>query len=264
LIESITLSNEFDGSILIDKTNSSYVLDIADFGVIESSHKTSKYYNQIGDTLVSSMLNDRAISISGWVIGASEEEIKNKKKLLNRMINPLKDIVITCGNYKIKMRPRNTIKYSVNYTENNEVLCKFLIYGVSYNPLFEDVTESSFAIATNTIVMNNGTIDTGFKIVLSSTGAVKNPMISLGNGKFILLNKVLANGESIVINTGYSLESIVGKIGTVNFNYYKYFNYDSMWLKLDIGSNTLSISAEENGSMLSALISYSNKYLEVQ
>ena len=265
MIESITLiNNELNKNILINKTDSPYILDEADLGVIESSHNSSKYYNQIGESLMSSTLGTRVISISGWIIGDSELAIQNRKKEINVLVNPLQDIVLTYDIYQITMRAKNTIKYSTNYSENNEVMCKFLISAICYNPLFEDIATTTTAVTNNVILINGGTIETGIKIVISAAGVVKNPKVSLSNGDFIILNKTLSSGEEITINTGYGKEKITGKIGTNEFNYYRYFDYDSTWLKLKLGNNTLSVTAEENASMLSASISYTNKYLEVQ
>lgn len=265
MIESLTLKNDLlNTSVIINKTDSPYILDEADFGVIESSHNSSKYFGQIGNTLLSSTLGTRVVSISGWIIGDTEEIIQNRKKVLNAMINPLNDITLTYKTYQIKVRPKSTIKYSTSYKENNEVFCKFLISGICYKPLFENVTEKSIAIGTSTSVVNDGTIETGFEIKMTATGAVKNPKILLSTGGFILIDKTLANGETIVINTNYGEEKATGTIRGTTSNYYRYVNYDSTWLKLAIGSNALTKSATENANMLNVSIKFKDKFLEVQ
>lgn len=266
MIESVKLKNiSTNTEITIDKDESLYVLDVADFGTIESSVQTTKGYNQVGSSISSVSLGIRTVSITGWVIGDTEQIIEQKKKVLSSLVNPLQDIKATVkDNYQIIIRPKNTVKYSSNYKENNEVLCKFLISGTCYSPLFESVEISESNITQDTTVMNYGTFETGFKLVLTAEGAVVNPKVTMDSGEFILINKTLSNGEVITIDTQEGNQMVVGTLNGVTNNYYRYWDFDSKWVKLKLGSNTLSLSAESGLTNITAVIQFTHKYLEVQ
>lgn len=292
MIESIYLTNKFiNMTLLIDKEKSMYVLDEADLGVIEASHQTSKYPEQIGETNTGSALGTREISISGWVIGKTQEEIKSSKKALNTLINPLQMVDLLYEKYLLRFKPKNTIKYSVNYQENNEVLCKFLISGICFNPLFEDEESRRLVIATNngmfrfplTIpedegmvfsyrspslianVVNGGTTSTGFTITFEAEGSVKNlKIINAETLEYIQINKTLEDGEKVVVCTEDGNESVTGIVGSIESNYFRYFDMHSTWMQLSVGDNILSYAAETNVDSLNVTIDYSNKYLEVQ
>lgn len=291
MIESLILKNNDIGrQVLLDKVASSYVLDVADLGTIDATHQTSKYPDQVGDTNTGSTLGTRTISISGWVIGQTEENIRAFKQVLNAVVNPLQMVELLYDDYKLEFKPKNTIKYSTSYEENNEVLCKFLISGLCFNPLFEDSQETELAIATTvgafhfpwtipeegtvlsyktpsliTTVVNGGTLSTGLTVVFEASGSVTNPKITnMSTGEFIQLDKTLVAGEKVVICTVDGSESIVGTIGDVSSNYFKYFNLSSTWLQLQLGENVMVYGAEENVDALNVTLEFTNKYLEVQ
>ena len=291
MIESLVLYNSSIGrKVLLDKQTSLYVLDEADLGTIEATHQTSKYPEQIGYTNTSSTLGAREISITGWVIGQTGENIKMLKQVLNAVINPLQMVDLLYDGYRLRFKPKNTIKYSTNYQENNEVLCKFLISGKCFSPLFEDEQPTKLEIATNvsafhfplvipdegialsyrtpsliTTVTNNGTSSTGFKIIFEASGSVTNPKITnMNTGEFIKLNKTLKTGEHVEICTEDGNESVIGINGDVRLNYFMYFDLESDWLQLQLGDNTIVYGAEVNVDALSVTLEYNNKYLEVQ
>ena len=293
MIESLVLTNTVTlQSVLLDKDNSYLVLDEADLGTVEGTHHSYKYVSQVGVYIDSTTLEQRAVAISGWVIGDTYDELRENKKILNRLVNPLHPIdAIVQEKYKLSFKPDYSVKYSVSYKENNEVLCKFLIQGTCADPMFTTKDKQSALIASiipkfrfplvipqgTGILMglrepsllatlnNGGDIDTGLLVTFSCTSTVTNPsLLNVDTREFIKVNKVLSAGEQIVISTGSGEKYIKGIVNDVEYNYFKYMDFDSTWLQLHTGKNTLKYDADNNVAGLEVLISFLPKYLEVQ
>ena len=89
------------------------------------------------------------MAISGWVIGDDYDELKVNKEILNRLVNPLHTIdAVVQDKYKLTFKPDFSVKYSVSYEENNEVLCKFLIQGTCADPMFTTKDKQTALIAS--------------------------------------------------------------------------------------------------------------------
>lgn len=293
MIESLVLTNTVTlQSVLLDKDDSELVLDEADLGTVEGTHHSYKYVSQVGVYIDSTTLEQRTVSISGWVIGDTYDELKVNKEILNRLVNPLHPIdAVIQEKYKLTFKPDYSVKYSVSYEENNEVLCKFLIQGTCADPMFTTKDKQSALIASiipkfrfplvipqgTGILMglrepsllatlnNGGDIDTGLLVTFSCTSTVTNPsLLNVNTREFIKINKVMSAGEQIVVSTGSGEKYIKGIVNGVEYNYFKYMDFDSTWLQLHTGENILKYDADNNVDGLEVLISFLPKYLEVQ
>lgn len=293
MIESLVLTNTVTlQSVLLDKDNSYLVLDEADLGTVEGTHHSYKYVNQVGVYIDSTTLEQRTVAISGWVIGDTYDELRENKKVLNRLVNPLHPIdAVVQEKYKLTFKPDYSVKYSVSYEENNEILCKFLIQGTCADPMFTTKDKQSALVASTIpkfrfpliipknagILMglrepsllatlnNGGDIDTGLLVTFSCTSTVTNPsLLNVDTREFIKVNKTMSAGEQIVISTGSGEKYIKGIVNGVEYNYFKYMDFDSTWLQFHVGENTLKYDADSNVAGLEVLISFLPKYLEVQ
>lgn len=293
MIESLILTNTVTlQSVVLDKDNSYFVLDEADLGTVEGTHHSYKYVSQVGVYIDSTTLEQRTVAISGWVIGDTYDELRENKKILNRLVNPLHPIdAVIQEKYKLTFKPDYSVKYSVSYKENNEVLCKFLIQGTCADPMFT-TKDKQYALIASTIpkfrfplvipqgtgilmglrepsllatLNNGGDIDTGLLVTFSCTSTVTNPsLLNVDTREFIKVNKTMSAGEQIVISTGSGEKYIKGIVDGVEYNYFKYMDFDSTWLQLHTGENTLKYDADSNVAGLEVLISFLPKYLEVQ
>lgn len=293
MIESILLTNTVTlQSVLFDKDQSEFVLDEADLGTVEGTHHSYKYVSQVGVYIDSTSLEERTVSITGWVIGDTYDLLRKNKEVLNRIANPQHTLeAIVFDKYKLAFKPDYSVKYSVSYEENNEVLCKFLIQGTCADPMFTTKDRQSALVASvipkfrfplvipqNTGILmglrepsllatlnNEGDIDTGMVITFSCTSTVTNPsLLNVDTREFIKINKILSPGEQIVVSTGSGEKYIKGIVSGEEYNYFKYMDFDSTWLQLHLGANTLKYDADENVDGLEVLISFLPKYLEVQ
>lgn len=297
MVESVILLNEITQTILeLDvSTTPYYVLDIVDWGQVESNHHSYKYVNQIGVYVTGTSLETRNVSITGWIIAKSEIQMSERKKMLNRFVNPQQLIKLTYKEYDLEFLPNTSIKYSVTLVENNEVVCRFKIEGLCPDPLFKESKENRVDAATTTgmfhfpLIINNteqnppqivfglrepsliinvynsGAVRTGMKITFKATGTLKNPsLVNIVTQEFFKINKTMTSGETITIDTIIGEKKVIGVFDGREQNYFKYRDLDSEWLQLEVGDNLFRYDADENMDALEVYVHFYNRYLEVQ
>ena len=293
MIESITLKNLVTNqSILIDKTTSDWVLGEIDLGTVEGSHHSYKYVNQVGVYIDSTSLEERAVSIPGWVIGENFADMKNNMTVLNRLVNPQHELELTLfDQYVLRFKPDYSIKYATPYEENNEVLCQFLIQGTCADPMFSTKRGILTQIASIlpkfhfpliipqgkgiilglrqpdllATIVNDGDIDTGMVIEFSCNTTVVNPsLLHVGTQEFVKINKTITPGETITVSTVSGNKYVRGYHDGQTENYFKYWDWDSTWLQMYRGVNVLKYDADEGVDGLSASVTFTPKLLEVQ
>lgn len=297
MVENIILLNEVTKDILeLDvSTTPYYILDMVDWGQVEGKHYSYKYVNQIGVYVTGTSLETRDITIEGWIIAKTETEMSERKRKLNRFINPQQLIKLTYKEYVLEFLPNMSIKYSATLVENNEVICKFKIEGLCPDPLFKNNIENTVNVATTygmfhfpliinkteqrppqivfglrqpsliVNIYNAGAVRTGMKIVFKATSTIKNPsIIRVETQEYFKINKTMIAGETVTIDTVIGQKKIVGFVNGIEQNYFKYRDLDSVWLQLEVGDNLFRYNAEENIDGLEVYIYFYNRYLEVQ
>ena len=272
-----------------------YILKSVDWGSIKGTHHSYRYVNQVGESIESTSLDTRPIKIEGWVVAENENHMTLLKRKLNSFVNPQEALTLFYSDYKINFVPDETVKYSINAAENNEVFCKFQIDGTAPNPLFSDgfETRSAFVetapnfrfplILSRNLpdkgivfgkrtaslivnVVNKGSVPVGMKIVFRANGTVVNPsLINVNTQEDFTINKIMIAGEEIEITTSIGEKSVKGKTENTDFtNYFMYKNIDSSWLQLDVGDNLFRYNAENGIENLDVFVYFYNQYLEVQ
>lgn len=272
-----------------------YILNNVDWGVIQGTHHSYKYVNQIGVSITSTSLKERSITVTGWIIADTEEEMDERKQFLNRYFDPRYEIDVMYKNYFLRFVPDNTVKYGASEKENNDTIVQFQIKGTCADPLFSEINGSKETIAatiatfhfplimsTNLYergivfgyrqpsltakVTNKGAVEVGMKIVFKAIGELTNPrLIDVDTREFVAIEKSMVAGEEIVINTNVGEKSIKGKIGNEDYsNYFMYKDLDSTWLQLRLGDNLLRYDADSGLDNLEVYLYFYNKYLEVQ
>lgn len=273
-----------------------YILKSVDWGTIKGTHNTYKYLNQIGVSVNNTSLGTRDIAIEGWIVAQHERDMDKKKATLNAFINPQEPLDLLYDDYKIQFNPDNTVKYSINYAENNDVICKFQIVGTAHDPMFVDNIENQLNFATTTAgfhfplvisqqlpeggvvfgsrtdsliatVINKGSVPTGMRIVLKAKGSVSNPkLINVETQEQLLISKDLVAEEEIEINTIVGSKRVRGRIGETSpfTNYFVYKTLDSTWLQLAVGKNLFRYDADSGLDNLEVFVYFQNRFLEVQ
>lgn len=304
MTEQITVRNKVTNvTVTLNHFTTVYILEDVDWGTVESEHKSYKYINQIGVYVTNSTLETRTINIIGWVTGESNDQLHYLRSLLNKMINPLQLHEVETGNYKLEFLPQTSIKYSVGYQENNDVMCRFMISGFCPDPLFFGKTENRIEAASTMpmfrfplkipdkgqgkpevapgvgggIVMgvrepsllvsiqNDGDVPTGMRIEFYATATVTNPsIIDAMTLQYIKINKTMVAGERIIVVTQEGKKRVTGITNSVEQNYYKYRDLNSSWLQLQVGDNLFRYDADGNVGNLEVTLYFDSRYLEVE
>lgn len=297
MVENVILLNKATQAVLeLDASATPYyILDVVDWGQIESNHHSYKYVNQIGVYVTGTSLETRDVEITGWIIAKTESQMDERKRMLNRFVNPQQLIKLTYKEYDLEFLPNTSIKYSTTLVENNEVVCRFKIDGLCPDPLFRENVENKVAAATTVgmfhfpliinktqqsppqivfglrqpslivNVYNSGAVRTGMKMVFKATGTIKNPsFINVMTQEYFKINKTMVAGETVTINTTIGEKKVIGFLNGREQNYFKYRDLDSTWLQLEVGDNLFRYDADENIDGLEAYIYFYNRYLEVQ
>lgn len=298
MVEEITLRKVSNSEkIHMDMvTAPGYILKSVDWGTIKGTHNTYKYLNQIGVSVNNTSLGTRDIAIEGWIVAQHERDMSKKKAILNAFINPQEPLDLLYDDYKIQFNPDNTVKYSINYAENNDVVCKFQIVGTAHDPMFVDSIENQLNFATTTAgfhfplvispelpeggvvfgsrtdsliatVINKGSVPTGMRIVFRAKGSVSNPkLINVETQEQLLIRKDLVAEEEIEINTVVGSKRVRGRIGETSpfTNYFVYKTLDSTWIQLAVGKNLFRYDADSGLDNLEVFVYFQNRFLEVQ
>lgn len=297
MVERITLRRTKNSEeLILDMVSTpDYILKSVDWGSIQGTHHSYKYVNQVGESIANTSLGTRPIKIEGWIVATSENQMTSLKKKLNSFVNPREALDLFYSDYVIRFVPDETVKYSINAAENNEIFCKFQIDGTAPNPLFSDNFESGSAFVTTvptfhfplviseslpdegvvfgkrmasliSNLTNNGSISVGMRIVFKANGTLSNPsLINVNTQEMFRINKTMVADEEIVVNTNIGEKSVKGRIDDADYtNYFMYKDIDSAWLQLDAGDNLFRYNADEGIDNLDVFVYFYNQYLEVQ
>lgn len=101
MVESIKIKNLTTNVVKsFDMSEADYLIyeGAIDWGTVAVNHNTFSYPTQIGAYITNTVIGTRDISISGWIIGETLEEIEGKKNSLSRLINPVEQVTITLVN----------------------------------------------------------------------------------------------------------------------------------------------------------------------
>lgn len=288
----VVLTNTATGQSLSIDHISEFLLGAVDLGTVAGVHHNFKFLNQVGVYTDSTTLEQRPVSISGWVIGESYDRVQDNKSVLSRLINPLHEIaVLVKDKYVLRFKPDSSIRYAVEYQENNEVMCQFLIQGTCSNPMFslKDAVATYVASIIPKFkfplvipkdrgvllglrepsllakITNPGDIDTGMVIQFTCTSTVVNPsLLDVNTREFIKVNKTMTAGETITVSTEAGNKQIKGVLNGVEQNYFKYRDFGSSWIQMRTGLNVLKYDADNGIDALGVLVSFNPKYLEVE
>lgn len=301
MIESIRIKNvETEEDFYMDKlTTQDYILDYVDWGSAEADQFTSKYVGQVGVSVNQTSFKQRDIEISGFIVADTEEQMSERKKFLNRFINPQKEYEAIYKDYKIGFRPIASIRYTnTEESNNNEVICKFKISGFCPNPLFAltdivkmelkgeqgmfhfpfhttDTVGAVFGIELNSetkerVIINRGAVDIGIKFTFVNNGTqeeiISPTLYNYTTNQHFTVARGLYPSQFITVDTNIGSKSIIGGFNwaTNTVNYFKYKTIDSEWIVLKPGENLIGFSAEFNEDLLSVKVEIDNRFLEVQ
>lgn len=295
-LRSVKLISSTGQTFIIAEDSDDYVLDQdgLDLGTVSATHNMTQYIDLVGKHLDSTVLSPRDISIVGWIIGFDLYEIKKKKVLLDKAINPMYEIRLEIGNYALNFRPDTSIQFSREWDYNNGYMVKFQIQGTAPMPLFllkdyetyrKNVEKRSdfhfpFSIPKNKGVKfgyfplesirtmpNDGDVESGMVITLTAGAiATKNPAIkNLTTNEIIKFNMTLNMGEKLIVDTQLGNQTATLVQGSLKTNAMKYLTIESdIDMVLALGFNKLSVEADTGEDDLDVNVEFSPRFLEVE
>lgn len=296
MIEEIKItSNSGRGSIVMKTRDfQGYWLGPCDWGQLQGTHNTYSYHNQVGESIVSTTIQPRPLSITGWVVDDAAVSLQSRCDFLNAFISPMEDYTLEFKGKKIQFRPDASVAYSREYIKNNEKVRRFLIQATCPYPLFTDHEDTAasfdntkklfhfptdfgrakplvFAVTSKdySININNaGGFSTGLIARIEFSGEVQNPKLrSMTTDSFIGVNRTFQRGERLEICTtpGSKHILLISQEGE-RVDLIKYRDYRNSWVQLEPGANRLALDCDnldQRGNM-EAIVYYTPLYLEVE
>lgn len=278
------VNTALDQEIVFD--NIDFCLNKKDLGVSKAEHSTYQGYREIGESLTNSSLGSREISLTGFVFADNQAAMTAKKRLLAQITNPLQEIAFVLGDYQIKGRAQETVKFASNWEENNEFLAKFQLDILCVNPCWTTLDAHQYdmvktlgklifpsyippegfifgeTVRETIIEVNNiGDVSTGFELEFRAYGgAVSVPQLWNENtDEYMLLNITLQDGDVLKINTQYGQKG-VWLNGTSRLNVW---DWGGSFLQLAVGNNRFWYDADSGIDYLRGKLSYFPKIMGV-
>lgn len=113
-------------------------------------------------------------------------------------------------------------------------------------------------------VLNDGDVEIGMRIELKALASVINPsLINVNTSKFIKINKTMALGEVLNIETYFGGKKIDSIIDGATRNAFNFMDYNSDFLQLAVGDNLFRYNADGGLDNLEVSIYYNPQYLGV-
>lgn len=273
----------------------SYWLGPVDWGQVQGQHQTYRYYNQVGSSIVSTTLDSRPLSITGWVVDTEGGTLQDRCDFLNAFISPVEDYYLEYKNRKIQFRPDCSVIYSPEYKKNNEKVRRFLIQATCPYPLFSALEDSAatfdsiiklfrfptdfgrqnplvFAVtgrSYRTEIRNTGGFSTGMIIRTKFSGTVANPRFkNLTTDKMIGVRRTFQRGEQLEISTvpGNSRMTLWTEAGEQE-NLIKYRDFRSSFdMTLQPGENQIAVDCDdlEQRPSMEVTVYFTPLFLEVE
>lgn len=129
---------------------------------------------------------------------------------------------------------------------------KFPVFEFPFAIEEEGVEFSTLDVDRETLIVNSGEIESGLKITLTAEGGnVAYPIIyNVDTGKFLSLNLVLQEGDTVIITTHKGQKSIKKISNAVETNVINSLESGSTWFQLKTGASVFTYTATYNAEGL--------------
>jgi hypothetical protein len=285
------INNNTNAELVLSEESLTFVLEEIGWGEVEAAHSTTPYVDTIGSEVTETFFNPRDIEITGWILASNRESMTNRKKILNKLINPKDEIDLIYKSYKLRVKANTSIMWGTRYQENNDNMCKFILRLTAYMPLFilkdefisvnimttpmltfplvvtptEPIVFGVYSDNSLSNMMNEGDVFTGFLITITAIGEVTNPTLNnLDTGEEIRIVKDLLPNDVVKISTMTGNKYVELTRNEVTTNIVGDLTRGSTLFGLNPGLNRFELTADVNETNLQVSIEYVPRYLEVQ
>ncbi len=259
-----------------------YILTSFDDGV-SLDVQTQKAPFQDGATHIDTLLEPRDLSMVVTIVAPSllqyekrveisstfNPKVKGKLKYVNDYVSREIDVVVD--------RPPRFSSGRANLGPNHQrVLINLLAPTPFWMGLMENIVKLedfvstfsfpfsfpvSFATRGDLATINNLS-DVSTPIEVEFRGLAENPKITnVTTGEFIQINKTIASGESLFINTDFGKKKVEIAVGSQRLNAFSYIDLDSTFFELIPGQNELTFLTDSGTPEV--YVKYRNRYVGV-
>lgn len=265
--DSITL--EYDYGFLINKPQGIDTLSI--------NHNQAQGINQVGATIQSSNVQARPVTISGILVGGAQST--NKDKLLS-VIRPDLSAKLYADDYYLTVRPTATPTI-----EPKPDFAKFQFSLLAAYPYWQKddsasatlsgvrkmfkfpwnvYREYAFGEVINALfinIFNSGQVPIPFKVTFKALDTVVNPkLIDAATNKYLLLNKTLVAGETVVVEITHERTYVTSSVdGECRGS----LDLASSFNRLRVGDNVIKPEATSGKSNLQVRIDFATEVVGV-
>lgn len=241
------------------------------------SHKQAQGINQVGSTIQSSNVQSRPVTISGKLVG--DFQAANKEKLLS-VIRPDLSARLYAGDYYLEVRPSATPTI-----EPREKFAAFQFSLLAAYPYWQKDDSASATLsgvakrfrfpwnisrtyrygevmsALFINVHNDGQVPIPYTVTFKALAEVTNPkLIDAATNKFLLLNKTLVAGESVVVKIThertYVNSSVDGECRGA-------LDLASSFYRLAVGDNVIKPEAESGKANLQVKLDFATEVVGI-
>ncbi|KEI89331.1 hypothetical protein N493_07430 [Clostridium botulinum B2 433] len=253
------------------------IQEFKDDGVGVEIHSTKSFMRN-GQDYNYNILETRQLTLKFMIEGQNEQELRDKIKFINNVVNPiLGEVLIIYENKCIKAIADNTLSFEEN-EKTNINLYENKIRFVCSNPFWEDINYTKDELSAflnkfsfpfqfpcemggeaNKVTINNdGDSEASLKIKFS--GNMINPkLINKNTNEFIKLNYEFKENDVVEIDTDYINRSVKLN-GISNFNI---LDFNSTLFQLQVTENKLEFKSEFSDSKAKIEIQYKNNYISI-
>ena len=270
-MESLVYKDTEGNSITL--TDRPYILNVLDGADgLKNDLYTTKGLGQDGYTITDKTVQKRALSLKGYILAENTEDVEIYKRRLLTMFNPKNkgSFVYSFGDMskKIDVEVETGPIFSKDVTARTQ---NYIVNLIAPDPYWRDTIDNKTDIAlwrgkfnfplfipkAKGIIMgvrepslianinNPGDIETGMLIEFRAKATVVNPsLFNINTREYIKINKTMAAGEVIKINTNYGNKKITSNTNGVETDILNLLDITSTFLQLAKGDNLLRYDAD--------------------
>ncbi len=241
----------------------------------------SKAPYQDGKTFIDDIFEERYPVIEFAIFGENQQEIFDRRLLINQRFNPrlgigiLRFTQVNGSTYDLEV-----ITKSINFTKSTSSSHNIaVIQMVAPNPFWYDSTQwerimvgfsGGFSFPFS-LPFNLGTV--GSQIEINNLGNVETPVMiyfygevvdpviqNLTTEEDISIVKTIADGEILIINTAFGEKGAMILSGGEYVNAFEYVDPDSVFWKLQPGNNVLKYAVSSEGENAECRLYYYHRY----
>lgn len=291
-MEKITFINSKGNSISFDKKPPLILQFLGGTGGADTDVQTQKSAFQDGSNYLTSVLNERILTLQIAIMATSEAELYEHRRQLVSIFNSklgMGQLIYEYGDGKEK-RIECVVDLAPQFPTGNDnrngTYQKVIMDIIAPNPFWTDnfitgelltqsVPQFSFnlelsdifefeILGTNRVTINNiGDVKTPVELIFS--GPAANPKIlNETTGEFIKIEKTLLDGESLSISTAFGNKYVLFNDGVGNItNAFSDIDLNSVFWQLQLGENEISYITDSGIDTASLTISYRNRFVGV-